>query len=393
MKILDHIADTSAARCEALYSHEDIYLRRDLVRLHQYAGCFVVLDLTHAMKPGQRCELFKLDYPRDHHPVWLSELLDRHRSDFRKVLAELLALPWAHNPKWPASYLNLEMTDTTREAHRFTVMRESRQATRVFSPFATVAPLKTLPAKWTIPHVVRCLLNGQFERLECDGIYTDDYAHDAAVNFHKGDFSAHAQAFAKRIYESPSGWRAYEHSGRVSICCHHFDNNSFTPKIDAMKISALKTAAAPTVTPAPTRKSKSKTRSRAADSTLAAKVRAISALVLHTPICARTVLTPEELHTRFIEFCQPRTDADWRTAWTAFLDTLALTPLEPQPEPQPERGCVADQPQQGDASNVITITFSEPAPAASVPVQPATRNSPATIADRWAARLRARHIL
>jgi hypothetical protein len=102
-------------------------------------------------------------------------------------------------------------------------------AKRVFDPtLKAYNPLKEIPAKWTLTHVVRALLNGQAENVKCTGVYTDDYAYDAASNFGIGEINA--KNLAIRLIECPSGWHAYaEADGTVHVNCHSFDNNKFTP--------------------------------------------------------------------------------------------------------------------------------------------------------------------
>ncbi len=99
---------------------------------------------------------------------------------------------------------------------------------RTFSPFATgrILPLKSIPKKWTVPNAIRALLNGQYRDLRCNGVYTDDYAYDNAVNYKRGVI-ADAVAFCVDIIERPSGWWVSERDGKVSICCHSFDSNEF----------------------------------------------------------------------------------------------------------------------------------------------------------------------
>ncbi|EMA3788876.1 hypothetical protein U2U65_003496 [Vibrio cholerae] len=47
-------------------------------------------------------------------------------------------------------------------------------------------PLDELPSRWTIKHLVRLLVNGQFHHIKRDYYYTDDYAYDAACGYRKG---------------------------------------------------------------------------------------------------------------------------------------------------------------------------------------------------------------
>ena len=264
-KILPHLdaAEHFGQDCVFWNSHgDDWFLQRDQIKLHHYNGSLFLWDITDAMKPGKSCTEFTLRWnSHDHLPAGLRSLFKRHDYNMRAVFNELLALPWEQRKCWangapidpPGSAGWQEMTgaslpDFPADAH-CELHRIERQAIRVWSPFAAVHPLKEKPKKWTVSHVVRVLLAGQFSRLECDGVYTDDYAYDNAVNYHKGDFSDHAVAFARRILENPSGWWAYQRDGvdsnRVSICCHHFDSNSFTFELMKRYNPAAQLAATP----------------------------------------------------------------------------------------------------------------------------------------------------
>ena len=142
-----------------------------------------------------------------------------------------------------AGRVQLKNVRSFKDAQLFSAMAESllnchvsckeQKAVRVFPILNCdrIKPLKAKPQRWTIPHVIRALVNGQFESLKCNGRYTDDYAWDDALNFRRGEIN-NAICFAKRIYEEPSGWWCGEEkNGLVSICCHTFDLNEFKPKI------------------------------------------------------------------------------------------------------------------------------------------------------------------
>jgi hypothetical protein len=256
-KIIPHLTaeEHFGSGCAFWNSHDDWFLQRDQVKVHRYNGSLHLWDITDAMKPGKTCTEFTLRW--DHFsntPAGLYRLFERHDYNLRAVFNELLALPWEHRKFWangiaidpPGSAGWQEMTGLAGAANladfsgdvRWELYRSERPAIRVWSPFASVNPLPHAPKKWTVAHVVRALLAGQFSNLKCDGKYSDDYAYDAAVNFHIGEFGQRPEAaiaFARRILESPSGWWAYDRdgSGRISICCHHFDSNSF--KFEPMK--------------------------------------------------------------------------------------------------------------------------------------------------------------
>lgn len=112
-----------------------------------------------------------------------------------------------------------------------------RKANRVFplEPRKVYKRLDAKPEKWTLPHLIRALVHGQYDDLRCRGVYTDDYAYDAAVNFQEGLIDANR--LAKRIIESPSGWWVgrEDEKGEMSVCCHHFDNNKVRINLEAGK--------------------------------------------------------------------------------------------------------------------------------------------------------------
>jgi hypothetical protein len=91
-----------------------------------------------------------------------------------------------------------------------------------------IRPLKKQPKKWTIPHAIRAIVNGQYESLRCKYRHLDDTCQD----FGKGEISDPIN-FARGIIEDPSGWWVRQTTdGMVTICCHSFDSNEFRPKIE-----------------------------------------------------------------------------------------------------------------------------------------------------------------
>ena len=259
-QIIPHLdaAEHFGNNCAFWNCRDDWFLQRDQVKVHLFNGSLRLVDITHAMKPGKVCDEFCFNWNwHEGTPPGLHRLLKRHGYNLRSLFNELLALDWQPAKHWktgePLGYgwqtFNLpeiivhlpdfgELGESFGPGCSLELHRTDLRSSRIWSPFATVHPLKEKPAKWTVPHVVRALLSGQFSNLKCDGKYSDDYAYDNAVNFHIGEFGQRegaAVAFARRIIESPSGWWAYDRddSGRVSICCHHFDSNSF--KFELMK--------------------------------------------------------------------------------------------------------------------------------------------------------------
>lgn len=223
-------------------SHDDFFIESDRVKIHRYAGSIEIVDIQKAMQPGEVCERYSLNFwPHDVVPSGVDQLFAGCGMSARKVVEVLALLPWQKRPHWKtgqptddwkelecvtlAGCLDPAFANNTGKC-TVTLHRSENQAIRVWSPFAKVKPLPQAPKKWTIPHVIRALMAGQFTYLKCNGVYTDDYAFDAAVNFQAGKIK-NAVAFARRIMESPSGWWTSERDGIVSICCHHFDSNEF----------------------------------------------------------------------------------------------------------------------------------------------------------------------
>lgn len=242
-RIIESLTPEHFGRCCPFWnSRDDWFLSRDLIRLHRYNGSVLIQDLTPAMKAGQQCDHFTFRWwPDDAIPFGIDEIFRRHEFNLRAVFTELQKLPWQRQPLYGGGVSDTswqpfrnhglaallpELPAPVGVGHSLELFRDSKPGRRVFSPFVKVHPLPAAPAKWTIPHVIRALLNGQFADLQCTGVYTDDYAYDAAANYRQGVIT-NATAFARRIIESPSGWWTGANGDSVSVCCHSFDNNRF----------------------------------------------------------------------------------------------------------------------------------------------------------------------
>ena len=115
----------------------------------------------------------------------------------------IAGLPWERN-RW-GDGPSRPSTTTGRSGPR-TVSED--KGIRVFSwlHLDRFNPLTSEPKKWTLPHVARAIINGQFTGLKSDGTYTDDYAFDAAVNFQQ-----------RRDRESPRmDWRDHRAPRRLA---------------------------------------------------------------------------------------------------------------------------------------------------------------------------------
>lgn len=181
-------------------------------------------DLSHAFQPGHACTQYRLHASDGLEPAELIFALGSAAAAFW-VLEQM---------DWSGGAPDHEPRILILDHGQLEIRRSALPAIRVFSPLHLhrLKRLERAPKRWTIPHVIRALVNGQCADLRCNGQYTDDYARDAAEDFGRGEIRS-ALAFAQRIVESPSGWWCSANGDRVSVCCHHFDNNSFRLDLDA----------------------------------------------------------------------------------------------------------------------------------------------------------------
>ncbi|MBC8737329.1 hypothetical protein F6X40_10995 [Paraburkholderia sp. UCT31] len=205
-----------------------VFFEAQNMRYHRYAEALTVTLLDNALDAGKTCPHlhFKTD-ERDICVVWntLSALIGGELTP--QALTDYSRKLWDEH----AAVVPLRLRD------KVIVYFEPKQSIRVFSPFALkkLKPLDKVPAKMTLAFVKRALANGQYANLRCNYVLTDDYAWDAAVNFRKGAIDA--LPMLERIIESPSGWWTSMDGNPaaplVSLCCHSFDSNSFTLKLDS----------------------------------------------------------------------------------------------------------------------------------------------------------------
>jgi hypothetical protein len=200
----------------AINSFDNFYVEDVQIKFKQFDRNIILTDIKNAMKTGKDCRAFSLQIDHNQDNCFFWNWIHQFGYDLQKAFDFLCSLPWDNDHK------GIELDG-------FKVYDRTEKAIRVFSPFSkALKPLKEEPNKWTVRHVTRALLNNQFDRLKCHGVYTDDYAHDAAVGFRAGEIT-NSQDFVKQIIESPSGWWVGTHreNKEISICCHSFDSNSF----------------------------------------------------------------------------------------------------------------------------------------------------------------------
>lgn len=191
---------------------KDLYFRigNYMYRLHRWAdyyggiASYTLADITEAGKAGKICVTYHLE-------------------------GDINAIEKMFNQNFDDTFFDI----ATNNFEGVKVGKTSKKAIDVFNPMTikeTYKPLKEVPSKWTLKHALRAIANFQFEDLRCDGVYTDDYAWDNAVNYQMKEIKNTAY-FLKKVIESKSGWRVYDCDGRINVNCHYFDTNSFKLKI------------------------------------------------------------------------------------------------------------------------------------------------------------------
>jgi len=109
---------------------------------------------------------------------------------------------------------------------KLSISKHTEKGVNTYSPFLLnrLSPLKEIPKKWTLNHVIRMLANDQFEGLCTSGKYTDDYANDSACDFQRG--AVDRDDMLLKLVEQSRGWwiNGGEQDGvELGINCHSFD--------------------------------------------------------------------------------------------------------------------------------------------------------------------------
>lgn len=171
---------------------------------------FVITDLTNAGKRGTKCNELSInaDYDAPDCAIW-NDLLTDHTTKLLEATTSQILPPELEKP-----YLKFYFRDV-----------ESKRLLAV--DLSTIRPLTEEPTKWTLAHVLRAIVNGQYEGLKCNYRHLDDNCHD----YGKGEIKNPIE-FIKGIVEAPSGWWVRKNdNGSVSVVCHSFDSNEFMPII------------------------------------------------------------------------------------------------------------------------------------------------------------------
>ena len=209
VKIQDKL-EFSSSEVQHLKHQERLY------RVSIWGGeSFRIIDVTDAGKRGAVCPELTVD--------------SDHQAPETAYWNDLLV---EHTPRLLETTTKQEIPKELKKTY-FSFYLGQVEAKRLLPlDLSIIKPLKTEPKKWTLPHVVRALVNGQFKELYKNSRYTDDYAWDSATNYGEGPISDVID-FVERIVRNPGGWWVRKGcNGVVSICCHSFDNNEFTPVIE-----------------------------------------------------------------------------------------------------------------------------------------------------------------
>tara|TARA_Y100001972_G_scaffold82164_1_gene99965 strand:- start:3581 stop:4291 length:711 start_codon:yes stop_codon:yes gene_type:complete len=196
-------------------THRRIALSRDSLHSH-----LDVREVRNAYKSGKTCDGFSL-YGKTGDAI--IELLEAMDWSIDKLMARC------------AQALGESNHSTIREGDiKIDVSRTDEKSIRTFSPLPealqSLKPLKAIPAKWKPADVIRMLANGQAEDLRTLRTLSDDYAYDAAHNFHE-NAAVEPLTLIERIVRNPKSWwmsGGKEEGDQMSICCHGFDEKICT---------------------------------------------------------------------------------------------------------------------------------------------------------------------
>ncbi len=180
------------------------------ISMWQYRS-IVITDLTNAGVKGTKCNELAVDsdYNAPDCAIWNDLLMD-------------------HTTKLLEATTNQELPEELKKDYFKFYFRDVESKRLLAVDLSTIKPLKEEPKKWTLPHVVRALVNGQFTRLVCKYHHRNDTDLESYGEGKELD----PVEFAKGLVEHPSGWWTAKNSnGTVTICCHSFNSNEFTPDI------------------------------------------------------------------------------------------------------------------------------------------------------------------
>lgn len=180
--------------------------------LYFYDGSVTIIDLTNAMKTGQKCKKYSV-YQSGYGRLDFSEFLNLiDKYDINNV----------------NEFYNHIVEG--KEIEGLTIQQSEEKSSKTFSPFVEVKPIKT-PNKWTRTHVWKAILSGQVFDGKTDYHYTDDYAYDAAYNYREGCGVDLIKLAQDLIEDSCSGYSFYTGEEKdgvipVSVSTYSFDSKT-----------------------------------------------------------------------------------------------------------------------------------------------------------------------
>lgn len=223
-----YVIDTVKNEVDVISKYQDIYFKEEKIKVHVYKGSTHIIFLENAMKRGKKVPRLAVYHEEE------GEVLK-----FMRRIREVLRAVYNMRDELHRMVNEMEQYDTrVIEIASQDVSVTCYRGVDVFSPFHKVKPLKDMPAKWTISHFIKGMLSGQIYDCTIRSIYTDDYAHDSDVNYHKGE-AVDTLEFVQQLVEMPGGWwiSHLSDTGEVDISCHHFDRR--TAKVDIGRVEPV----------------------------------------------------------------------------------------------------------------------------------------------------------
>lgn len=238
---------TSQDWCDVFNAHREIYAS-DTQRLISYRGDargnnLFIKDLSNAFATGKDCIGYSVDSADfGHTDLFLRDCKYSAEEAYNRCER-------AYKAKAENSYSGTIQTPE----YTLTVYKREEKGIRTFSPLpqalARLKPLKEIPKKWKLNHVIKMLANGQFSDLETRQRTTDDYAYDAGCNFGKG--ALNPMILLDDLTSRPSGWwfnDAKIDGDVLGINCHSFDYKNCKVDLNAGSKTALSKATVANIT-------------------------------------------------------------------------------------------------------------------------------------------------
>lgn len=198
------------------------------LKVQIWHGCLAITDLTNALRHRQTCKqvVFSMPYGDNNLTFKVMALAEQHKLQTLHQLLEFYWLWLVETQDWKeGTCYRIDLDGDGKEP--IDVRWETRAGNTVFSPWSLerLKPLTSKPKKWTYPHLVRALANGQFRQLYQSYRYTDDYAHDAAMNY--GRQMLNPYGLVEDLVRNKSSCRnLFDRGGEISFGNHMNDSKS-----------------------------------------------------------------------------------------------------------------------------------------------------------------------